>query len=99
MRRYLTEHGVPDRDIILDSNGVDTYHTARFVAAWMREHDAHIARIITQYFHISRTRLALKRFGVVEVRTAHADIFETRDLYSIPREVLGYCAYALRPYK
>lgn len=99
MRRYLTEHGVPAGDIILDSNGVDTYHTARFAAAWMREHHAHTVCAITQYFHIPRTRLALERFGAAEVRTAHAHIFEPRDLYSIPREVLGYCAYALRRYE
>lgn len=99
MRRYLVERGVPADDIVLDSNGVDTYHTARFVGAWMKGHGARTVCAITQYFHISRTRLALERFGAGEVRTAHARIFETRDLYSIPREVLGYCAYTLRRYE
>jgi hypothetical protein len=53
--------------------------------------------VVTQYFHISRSRLALRKFGVKDVGKAHARIFEWRDVYSVPREVVAWWVYLLRP--
>jgi uncharacterized SAM-binding protein YcdF (DUF218 family) len=59
----------------------------------MKENGWESAMVVTQYFHISRTKLALKRNGVSSVSSAHARFFELRDLYSIAREVVGFSAY------
>lgn len=54
---------------------------------------AHFASVSIHYFG---TRLALGRFGVSPVYSAHARFFELRDIYSIPREVAGYLVYSVR---
>ncbi|HEY0101591.1 MAG TPA: YdcF family protein [Pyrinomonadaceae bacterium] len=96
MKRYLVENGVPDNRIHVDSGGATTHLTARNAARMMRENAWQSAMVISQYFHVSRTRLALKRSGVTPVFSAHARYFELRDLYSIAREVVGYGTYLLR---
>lgn len=54
------------------------------------------ASVATQYHHISRTKLAFRKVGFEEVHSAHARIFEWRDLYSIVREFAAYYRYAVR---
>ena len=98
MKRYLVERGIPQERIFTDSEGVTTYHTARNAAVLMRGKGWTRALVVTQYFHVSRTKLALKRFGVSPVFSAHAEFFEPRDLYSTAREVFGYYSYMLRPF-
>jgi vancomycin permeability regulator SanA len=97
MQAWLVAHGVPAKAILRDSQGVTTMATARNSAALMRAHGLRSALIVSQYFHISRIRLALARQGVRVTGTAHARIFELRDLYSIPREMAGMVVYLLRP--
>jgi uncharacterized SAM-binding protein YcdF (DUF218 family) len=54
------------------------------------------ALIVSQYFHIARTRLAAESFGVRPIYSAHAEYYGLRDLYSLAREVIGYGAYMAR---
>ncbi|HEX8492491.1 MAG TPA: YdcF family protein [Pyrinomonadaceae bacterium] len=96
MKSYLVENGVPEGSIHVDSGGATTYLTAKNAARMMRENGWQSAMVVSQYFHISRMRLALKRSGVTTVFSAHAQYFELRDIYSIAREVVGYVAYLLR---
>jgi len=49
--------------------------------------------IISQFYHISRTKLAFKNAGFKEVYSAHGRYFELRDLYSLVREVPAYYKY------
>ena len=96
MKRYLVDNGVPEGHIQVDSGGATTYLTARNAARIMRENGWQSALVVTQYFHVPRMRLALKRSGITPVFSAHARYFELRDVYSITREVVGYGAYLLR---
>lgn len=96
MKRYLMENGVPEGSVYVDSGGATTRLTAVNASRMMRENGWRSAMVITQYFHVPRTRLALKRSGITTVFSAHAPYFELRDVYSIPREVVGYIAYLLR---
>jgi uncharacterized SAM-binding protein YcdF (DUF218 family) len=96
MKRYLVENGVPDGRVHLDSGGNNTYLTARNAARMMGENGWQSAMVVSQYFHVPRMRLALKRSGVTPVFSSHAQYFELRDVYSIAREVVGYGAYLLR---
>jgi uncharacterized SAM-binding protein YcdF (DUF218 family) len=59
---------------------------------------SHSVFVVSQYFHLPRARLALERFGISPVYSAHAHFFEWRDLYSSPRELAGYVRYYLRSY-
>lgn len=95
MKRYLVGKGVPASAVIVDNQGVDTRATARNAAAVMKARDLHTAIVVSQYFHIPRTRLAFRQAGVVGVGTAHPDYFELRDAWSIAREVPAYASYLL----
>ena len=93
MATYLAGHGVPSASILPDHGGANTMATARNSAAIMTERGLHTAIVVSQYFHITRARLALKKAGVDVVGAAHAAYFEPRDLYSLPREVIALWAY------
>jgi vancomycin permeability regulator SanA len=99
MKKYLVSKGLPEDHIIVDDDGANTYLTAKNAARIMREKGLRSAIVISQYFHLSRAKLALKRFGVATVYTAHPRFFEMRDFYSIAREVIGYYAYLCRSYQ
>ncbi|MNQ11865.1 hypothetical protein D3C85_247590 [compost metagenome] len=96
MARYLQSRGVPDGAIIEDNQGWTTDATARNAAALMRKHGWKTAMVATQYFHVPRFRLALERSGISVSGNVHAPYFELRDLYSIPRETVGYAVYFIR---
>lgn len=98
MKSYLISQGVPEDCIIADGEGLTTSLTARNAAQVMKERGWQSALVISQYFHISRTRLAVESYGVRPVYSAHAEYFELRDVYSIAREVIGYGSYLTRRY-
>ncbi|QEI06673.1 YdcF family protein [Pigmentiphaga aceris] len=93
MRDYLVSKSVPVDRILIDSIGYNTGATARNSAAIMRAKGLTSATVVTQYFHISRTRLALRAQGIAPIRTAHAKLLEWRDVYSTLREVAAMVTY------
>lgn len=96
MGEYLRAQGIPPEAIVIDSEGWTTGHSARNTAAWMRRRGATRAIVVTQYFHVARSRLALRQCGVRTVYGAHPSFFELRDPYSLAREVAGWYAYRFR---
>jgi vancomycin permeability regulator SanA len=98
MKNYLVKQGIAEGLIHVDSDGTNTYLTAKNAARIMRGKHLQSAIVISQFFHLSRSKLALKRFGVSPVYQAHAKYFEARDFYSTAREVVGFYAYLLRSY-
>jgi vancomycin permeability regulator SanA len=97
MRGYLLGRGVPADRIVTDSAGADTWATARHASAYMREHGYTRALAVTQYFHVPRTMLALKRQGVADVGGGYPRFFELRDIYSVFRELPAVALYIFRP--
>lgn len=99
MKRWLVARGVPDAAVIEDRGGINTFETARFVAAYVRAHELRSVVAVSQYYHLTRTKLALRRFGVPRVTGARAAIeLETREPWSLLRELVGYYRYLLRGY-
>jgi uncharacterized SAM-binding protein YcdF (DUF218 family) len=99
MKRYLVAHGVPAAAVVEDRGGQNTYLTARFIAAYMQQHGLRSVIAVSQYYHISRSKLALRRFGVAEVRGAHAAmVLEAREPWSLLRELVGYYTYLFKDY-
>jgi vancomycin permeability regulator SanA len=95
MREYLLSRGVPAERVHVDPAGSTTLATARNAARFLSAGGWKSAVLVSQYFHLPRARLALRRCGVSTVYTAHAAYFELRDLYSTAREVLAFYAYLL----
>ncbi len=99
MKKYLNKWGVPENCTIADSNGVNTYHTAKNAKKYMDANNWKSVVIITSYHHISRTRLAFHRFGIKNVSCAHANYYDLRDIFSVFRELAACCYYLLRNYE
>ena len=98
MSRYLVANGIPPAKVITDNQGINTFASARFTAQLMHERGWKTVCVVTQYYHIPRARLALRRFGVGTVYSEHARFFEARDPFSILREMAGNVTYRLRKY-
>jgi vancomycin permeability regulator SanA len=91
MADYLVRNGVPIEKIIIDNEGITTQASARNFSNLCL--NATSVTVISQYYHISRTKLAFRRSGDLQVKGAHADYFEIRDIYSLIREFFGYYKY------
>jgi vancomycin permeability regulator SanA len=98
MRDYLVERGIPSDRVIVDNQGNTTFLSAKNMQRIAREQKLHSVFVVTQYFHVPRARLALERFGFATIYSAHAQMFEIRDVYSSPREFVGYLSYLVRRY-
>ncbi len=96
MANYLELWGVPKDDIIVDDYGNNTYQTAQNTRELLKIHSFESVVVVTQYFHISRTKMIYRKLGFENVTGAHARHFEWRDPYSILREVVGYYSYLLK---
>ena len=99
MRNYLVGQGLPADRIIIDSHGVNTYESARFTARLLHERGWRSVCVVTHYYHVPQTRLALHRFGVETVYSLHAGSYgEDQYKFHLAREMVGLVKYALRPY-
>ncbi|MDB6139786.1 MAG: uncharacterized protein JWO94_2858 [Verrucomicrobiaceae bacterium] len=98
MRSYLMEKGVPGDHVLRDSHGDNTFASAQNTRAIAASRHFTSIMIVSQYFHLPRSRLALRRCGITQVYTAHARLFEWRDIYSSLRETVGYVEYSLRKF-
>jgi uncharacterized SAM-binding protein YcdF (DUF218 family) len=99
MKRYLVERGVPADAVIEDRGGINTYATARFVADHMQAGGLRSVVAVSQYYHLTRCKLALRRFGIPLVYGAPAPLaLELREPWSWLRELVGWYSYALRSY-
>lgn len=98
MKKYLLQKGIPEERIMVDLEGDTTYLTAKHTADWMKNQKLHSVLVISQYFHLPRSKLALERFGIKTIYTAHASLFLWRDVYAVPRELMGLVYYLFRSY-
>ncbi|WP_134684383.1 YdcF family protein [Brevibacillus migulae] len=93
MKSYLVQKGIPADRIMVDSEGVNTRATAQNSRKMMDAMGLQSVIVITQFYHISRTKLAFHQVGYDSVYSAHADYFEWRDCYSLFREFFAYYKY------
>jgi uncharacterized SAM-binding protein YcdF (DUF218 family) len=96
MRDYLVAQGVPADRVILDSHGDTTFASAQNTRAIAVQRHFSSVLVVSQYFHLPRSRLALRRCGFTAVYSARARLFEWRDLYSSLRETAGWIEYSVR---
>lgn len=93
MRDYLIGKGIPEDKILTDSNGYNTFMTAQNTKSIMEDMEFDSVLIITQFYHISRTKLAFGKVGIKNVYSAHAEYLDFRDAYSVFREFFAYYKY------
>ena len=97
MAAGLEARGVPPERILQDPNGVDTWASAAAVAEHLARRGGGEVLVVSQYHHLSRAELALRRHGVAVAGTVHARYADIRDLWSLVREFPGYYWYLIRP--
>lgn len=95
MKDYLVTSGIPEDKIIVDSEGYNTYLTAKNVKKIMSDKRFDSVMIISQYHHISRSKLIFDKVNISNVYSAHSNFFELRDIYSIVRDFFAYYKYVL----
>ncbi len=97
MATYLKGLGVPPGNILLDEAGNTTWRSA---LNFKRMADAKGLRsviLVSQYFHLTRAKLAFRKAGIAQVYSAHAHMSpEIREIYSVPREVIALDYYLVR---
>lgn len=97
MANWLIARGVPPERVLRDPQGWTTWHTARNAGPLLRAHGLGSVVVVTTYYHLPRTELAFRRVGLEPAGTARARFRPgPRDLYAIPRELLGLVWYAVR---
>ena len=93
MKKYLMKKGVPSRKIIVDSNGYNTHLTAQNSRKWINPKQSII--VVSQLYHLSRSKMAFRHAGFKKVGAAYPDYFEKRDFYASAREVFAWTFYWL----
>lgn len=93
MKAFLVKKGVP-KEIVVDNKGDNTRATAvNFKRDFPKVDNVYV---VSQFFHITRSKLALSQVGVPNVYSTHSTQYEVRDVYSILRECVGYYAYLIK---
>ncbi len=100
MVRYLEEHGIPSsaitgyvEDTAITDWGADTQKVARHWARFLKENRPDSVMLVTQYYQMTRWKLALKLAGVTQIEQAHVGQFDKADLLGIGHEVIAFYGY------
>jgi uncharacterized SAM-binding protein YcdF (DUF218 family) len=93
MANYLLRKGVPAKDIVVDNSGVNTHMTAVNYRQYATAQGYDTVLVVTQFYHITRSRMALRSQGIEHVYSAHAHYFERNDLFATLREVPAFYKY------
>lgn len=90
MKEFLVSKGIPDSVIMVDNKGDNTRKTVENTLALRPELHFHSLVIVSQYFHVTRTKKLFREKGFQEVSSVSPDYFEWRDLYALIREFPAY---------
>lgn len=90
MREYLLAHGVPDSVVTVDNHGDNTQQTIRNALALRPQLHFGSILVVSQFYHISRTKMLFRQAGFSAVNGVSPMYFEWRDFYSLLREFGAY---------
>lgn len=93
MKSFLISKGIPDSLIIVDNFGNNTPATVENTLQLRTKLKLSSIMVVSQYFHVSRTKKLFKDRGFKEVNSVSPDYFEWRDVYSLLREFPAYYIY------
>ncbi|MCL5247653.1 YdcF family protein [Cellulophaga sp. 20_2_10] len=93
MAEFLVENGVKKQNIIIDDYGNNSWLTAMNFKKLKPNSKSVI--IVTQFYHITRCKLAFRKLGIKNISAVSPNYFEIRDFYSLFREFFGYYKYLI----
>jgi vancomycin permeability regulator SanA len=98
MKQFLVRRGVPDSAVLMDLQGLNTYMTARNYDSMRKIYNFQSVLVISQFYHITRCKLALRRFGITQnVYSAHGNSYYAVDGMGCIREFFAFYKYLLFP--
>jgi uncharacterized SAM-binding protein YcdF (DUF218 family) len=87
-RDYLAKRGIPDVNLIAETQGTDTEHSARRIAVIMETNNLKSALLVSDAYHLYRARRMMEAEGITVYTSPRPD--------SIPKTVVGRWLAALR---
>ena len=97
MTKYLTEKGIPISAISIDE-AATTPEAVRIAAEIMKAENATSVMIVTEYYRITRAKLAFLHEGVASIQKAHVGTLHKGDAAALGGEVLALYDYVARAY-
>ena len=97
MAKYLEGKGIPAGVVFID-DAVTTPDAVRKATKIMAEHELNSVMIITDYYHVTRTKLAFIHDGVTSIQKAHIGVLNKSDAPAVGREVIEIYNYIMRVY-
>ena len=95
MRSYLVTKGIPPIDVIADNKGQNTYLTARDFISWNQQTHYASVIIVSQFYHITRSKYIFRKLGFSNVFSASAKKYFLTDITGTLREVPAFYKYVL----
>jgi vancomycin permeability regulator SanA len=93
MKNYLLQQGVAEADIVVDNHGQNTYLTARDFIEWNQANYYTSAIVVSQFYHITRSKYILRKLGFKNVYGAASKIYKINDVIGTLREVPAFYKY------
>lgn len=90
MKEFLASNGVPDSLIMVDDKGDNTEATVNNTINLKNSLQFTSVIVVSQYFHITRTKMLFRKKHFNNVTGASPRYFEIRDFYSLTREFFAY---------
>lgn len=90
MKEFLVAHAVPDSLIIVDNFGNNTRASVENTLALRKQIHFNSIIVVSQYFHVTRTKKLFRDKGFENVSSVSPDYFEWRDIYALAREFPAY---------
>lgn len=90
MKEYLVEKGMPDSLVVVDNKGNNTTATVANVIRLKDSLHYNSLIVISQYFHLPRTKMLFRKNGLENVSSVSPKYSEYRDFYSLFREFFAY---------
>jgi vancomycin permeability regulator SanA len=98
MVAHLKNNGIPANAIIEGHPEAGIPGRALQVAAIMKAHQFDSIMLVTDYYYVTRTKLALNHEGVVGIEKAHVGSFHKSDFWKIGHEVVMLYKYLGKTY-
>jgi len=96
---YLVHRGIPDRDLIAETQGRDTSESAARIAVIMRENKMHSCIAVSDAYHVFRIRQLLQSLGIgpvyVAPRPDSLPHTSAQRAFAVLREATSYLVWKL----
>ena len=90
MKEYLLKNQVPNSVIFVDNKGNNTQLTVLNTLKLEKRIHFKSIIVVSQYYHLTRTKMLFKKSGFKNVTSASPTYFEVKDIYSIFREFFAF---------